>query len=1168
MAGKAATADELPGHGGEGVMLFRSMLDDRRRTSARQGFVMIMTLVLVALAGLIMVETAPDFSNYAVLARAREFRDNLSRIRRIGRSRPFFIRDADGIDPSDPSTGVIVTAELYKALAATAVSSGAAIPSTCYAVYTSQPLPRDPYVPANEWYSTTSPQKKFWRLSWNMVRNPSFFEGTRAEGWLEDAFDVFFLRSGAIYRCNRFGGEVRQVVRLSGASISDFSLSPDGSKIAFVTDYYAVGSGEDIFTVGTKDYVVRPITNTGADPAFGSPLWSSCGDAIACTMYRPLLGRRDVAILRPEPSAMPVIVTTGVNPDYVGNLSWSSDGRYLAYIYHQGGAAYVGVYDWLRKAPLVPPASSPFRTWYDPLFHPKAITPRWSSSGYTLLYAAYDTTATGNRSLHVVRKLHVYPYHQEEDLGLEGMGPFVWPPASAGLGGELYPGILAVAGGDMIFARVFPSYSGFAVPAYSMPGPPEIVADSVHLSQKGAVVAFVVANGASRYMAWGGIDGFWPRSIPSLNDIDKVVIGPLKHHWCSPPSLVRKMTPRERAVFDSDVWNAFVRENGDYKGDFKFGDGWMRLSPPEYQDIFLFDDGYNVCCVQLSSGASPRIFKYFPSKTDPSIDWKAASYVAKEAVDPTGGEASDLFKQAFSLATTLIVGKGYWPAVSPDDLLVAVSVPAAYSTTSDVVSTSPPDSTTYPIEDLDIWVMNVTGAPVPKPRNLTPATPHTYDSHPCWSPDGRYVYFQRESQDMGPYLTLHNSSIYRVTRDGGVITSVVEGGSIVPEWSEGKWNSSIEMYFPAVSPDGTRLAFIGKERLKGYGGLAHTVSDPYEEGDVITECLFVKDLLFNSPPVMLLRVSCGFSDFSTSTSYYGNVYLDASVSETKLQSMSLSSPCWTPDGEEIVLCATWPMNHEFPRRMNERLAPSSSSADKRGYYDISTEQYVIAVPASISHFDASKQYPSGLIEPPGNNYRILAQNTSPAAHGSSSLVLNWAVVPGSSRKIFNVDYSHGAYLYQRVVTDTPFMSAGGVSAGVWYILSGYLRTSTGSEDLRSAQLMVELLNNRGVPISLGSGKIYQIGYPDIGASVWTRFSAAVRFDKTYFGAADSPPYSVLLMIYTNGPPGSWVDVTGLKLEKAYDDEHLRPTAFSFDWTIFSGSLDMDPLDPGYYLFEK
>jgi hypothetical protein len=86
---------------------------------------------------------------------------------------------------------------------------------------------------------------------------------------------------------------------------------------------------------------------------------------------------------------------------------------------------------------------------------------------------------------------------------------------------------------------------------------------------------------------------------------------------------------------------------------------------------------------------------------------------------------------------------------------------------------------------------------------------------------------------------------------------------------------------------------------------------------------------------------------------------------------------------------------------------------------------------------------------------------------------------------------------------------------------------------------------------------------------WNRYSAALKFDSGIFGPEDQPPFSINLCLYSVcREVGSAVEITGLKLERAYDQDQRYPTAFGPDWTVFSASKDPDPVRPGFFLFER
>ncbi len=1200
----------------------------------RGGFIMMFTLVAVALAGLVMVETAPDFSNYAVLAKGEEFDRNLSTLRQVVAAHPFCLTTSDQINAAIPAigatTGVLTSKDLLACLqqfvvpapGPTNLSASRTVMST---------IPRDPYVPTRDWLSNT-PQSKFWATAYNCVRNPSFYAGSREEAYLDNAFKVYYMReypggSCRIFRTDRFGLRIEQICyQSSSTQMRECVLSPDGSAIAFSSNFFDDPAGidhYDIFVVGTNSFLPRPVTDHRrlTTPAtFRNPVWSADGGRLAFTMEEDGAGRVHLVISQPMKdnpadcfAAGATPMTTGAFAPVlagIGGIAWaplSSDeafigrSRFLAFTFDIAGAGgeALSLYDFKTKVFVFDRpsgAASPDFRGFTSFPCTYETTPVWRDTEDTLLF----NTAAGHT--YVLNHPGRYPAAMTNivDTGIRNVAEMKIVPPDVSLSDTSNWLVFRHDTDNELYRTKISPYTAPPKPAYK-------------LTNGGAMPGWSVSRRGTQivYAEWGDPTQVNVMNIDGTGVVDIYNAGENVRHcffsevevpWRGPSTTRKeKSYPNVKVVspavkdtkqfIDTDAWRVFMQDNVDFPGDFKFASSWLRLQPPENQNQLLFDDGWFIWRVYRDS---PNVVatdgtQTFMGKIDPTWSWQGSTYIAKEARDPTGGEPADLFKQAFLAATTLIAGRGYTPDIAPNDQEFC------YAQAASALSTYPGDSTTYPIEDLDLWVSNTSGAAEPSPRCITPDSPESYESEPSYSPDGRYIYYTRERQHYSPFLASHEASLCRVTPYGGTNMVIQECGSTSAEWSNGEWGSQMEYYGPSVSPDGTRVAFIGKERLTSPVNLlidntGSPSTDNYQMGDIITECVYIKDVLFNAEPVMLLRVINNEGDFHPAPG--GATYLP--VNDTILRNCSITNVTWAPDGEELFVTISTPMNKKFPKCVNEHPSTSEDDRNFEGpnvgdfqyryrYYDVADEQIVLGVPVSITHYEDgtnSREFASGNIDPPGfhyaeDNYRLVMANKIGATISSGATadkIPPWPIEPTCTGKIFNTVHSKSAGCFQRVITDSPFFDSDGFSLGIWYILSGYVRTGPSAQSHHNAQLMVQLFNNKGTLVALtppGQGKIYQVGYPDIGATEWTRFSAALKFDiQAHIHERDMPPYYINLCLYATGDNSTWAEFTGLKLEKAFDNETLRPTRYSPGWVIFSPSLDPDPRNPGFLLFER
>jgi len=126
--------------------------------------------------------------------------------------------------------------------------------------------------------------------------------------------------SGEIYRVDPDGRRVD----LSRSPFADTkpAVSPDGRRVAFLSDRVAPGRGPRAFVVGIDGRRLKPVDGLPAGVEEGRLLWSPDGAILAVEAYGLTSG--DVYLLRPNGGR---VVRLGVAPL---SLAWSPDSRLLA----------------------------------------------------------------------------------------------------------------------------------------------------------------------------------------------------------------------------------------------------------------------------------------------------------------------------------------------------------------------------------------------------------------------------------------------------------------------------------------------------------------------------------------------------------------------------------------------------------------------------------------------------------------------------------------------------------------------------------------------------------------------------------------------------------------------------------------------------------------------
>ena len=129
-----------------------------------------------------------------------------------------------------------------------------------------------------------------------------------------------------------------------------------------------------------------------------------------------------------------------------------------------------------------------------------------------------------------------------------------------------------------------------------------------------------------------------------------------------------------------------------------------------------------------------------------------------------------------------------------------------------------------------------------------------------------------------------------------------------------------------------------------------------------------------------------------------------------------------------------------------------------------------------------------------------------------------------------------------------------------------------SDHHQQGQIMAILMNDQGLIVSQNAAEeIFESGVADSGGPIWNRYSVGIEFyspDLDGGGPRRSQNVPILLSLYTLGPPGSWVEFTGLQLEDAYAPELPYPTVFTPTWNVHSPSDGADDTRPGFRLFER
>jgi dipeptidyl aminopeptidase/acylaminoacyl peptidase len=289
------------------------------------------------------------------------------------------------------------------------------------------------YVVARAIKDTDKNDSDVWMASWDGAQDIQLTSSPESEStprWSPDNKYLAFLSSrqdakkGQVWLMNRVGGEASKLTDVKGG-VSDFAWSPDSTRLVLVVNEpdprdpqdddkkdpekkktpppividryhfkedvsgYLRGERTHLYLFDVASKKAELLTPGNFDDE--SPVWSPDGTRIAFVSKRGTgdLDRSDntdVYVVDAKAGAQPLQVTTSPAPDGNGRVSWSPDGKQIAYL--TGDELKYSAYT-QNKLAVIPAAGGQPRILAESLDRP-VRNPLWSADGTSLTVLVVD----------------------------------------------------------------------------------------------------------------------------------------------------------------------------------------------------------------------------------------------------------------------------------------------------------------------------------------------------------------------------------------------------------------------------------------------------------------------------------------------------------------------------------------------------------------------------------------------------------------------------------------------------------------------------------------------------------------------------------------------------------------------------------------------------------